>query len=261
MASVDHGLRQENAAEAQFVAEVCEALDVPHRILPVAVPSGNVQAGARDARYKALAGWAGERGLDAVATAHHADDQAETLLMRLDRGSGLAGLTGVRPATELCGVTVIRPLLNWRRIELEALVAAAGLTPVRDPSNSDMRYDRARVRAGMAALDLDIEGLARSAQLLGQAHDALASQAQERFERTARHVPEGIDLEGGRTDYLGIECVRLCLAQFGVTAPRSAVASMCERLANGANASHGGILVRPKGGVWSFRPEPPRKTG
>ena len=257
-ASVDHGLRRESAGEARFVAQVCDALAVPYSTLTVAVPSGNVQAEAREARYAALAGWAKERKLAAVATAHHADDQAETLLMRLNRGSGLAGLAGVRPVAELHGMTVVRPLLKWRKAELEAVVAAAGLSPVRDPSNSDERYDRARLRKAMAALDLDIASMARSAELLGEAHETLTAQAQDRFERTARRVSGGIDLEAGHTDYLAVECVRLCFKELGVAAPRSAVASVVDRLTRGENASHGGILVRSENGLWRFRSEPPR---
>jgi tRNA(Ile)-lysidine synthase len=91
-------------------------------------------------------------GLDALATAHHADDQAETLLARLNRGSGVAGLAGVRargivPGTRL---PLIRPLLGWRRADLGEVVAAAGLTPVQDPSNSDDRFDRARIRKALS---------------------------------------------------------------------------------------------------------------
>ena len=95
-ATVDHGLRAESAAEAQFVADLCALLKVDHAVLAVSVGQGNVQAEARIARYRALAGWAKQTGLAALASAHHADDQAETLLLRLRRASGVAGLAGVR---------------------------------------------------------------------------------------------------------------------------------------------------------------------
>jgi tRNA(Ile)-lysidine synthase len=148
-ATVDHGLRPESAGEAAHVAAVCQALGVPHAILSVNVGPGNVQANARSARYAALGAWAQERGLQSIATAHHADDQAETVLMRLNRASGLGGLAGIRAKTAGDGgPPVIRPLLGWRKQELEAVVSAADLFFVRDPSNVDVRFDRARLRAG-----------------------------------------------------------------------------------------------------------------
>lgn len=170
-ATVDHGLRPEAAAEAAMVAEICAARGIPHSILrPRAPISGSVQAAARATRYTLLCQWMDRTGIDWLLTAHHADDQAETLLMRLNRGSGVAGLSGVRARRG----RIVRPLLGWRRAELAAIVAAAGLNPVDDPANRDHRFDRARLRAAMAGADwLDRERLARSAQLIGEAEDAL----------------------------------------------------------------------------------------
>ncbi|HEX4737607.1 MAG TPA: tRNA lysidine(34) synthetase TilS [Allosphingosinicella sp.] len=174
-ATVDHGLRPEAVDEAQFVATVCATLNVPHRILRVTVPPGaSVQAQARAARYAALAGWAAEESLNALLTAHHADDQAETLLMRLTRGSGLGGLAGIRATSEIGGLVVARPLLGWRRDALRALVEEAGLRPVADPSNEDEAHDRVRMRRHLAeAAWLDPVALARSASALAEAEQAL----------------------------------------------------------------------------------------
>ncbi|MEC7398775.1 MAG: tRNA lysidine(34) synthetase TilS, partial [Pseudomonadota bacterium] len=94
-ATVDHGLRSESADEARFVAGLCRDRGIPHEILTCAVEAGNMQDRARSARYAALDQWAKEHAIAAIATAHHADDQAETLLMRLNRGSGLSGLSGI----------------------------------------------------------------------------------------------------------------------------------------------------------------------
>lgn len=159
-ATVDHGLRPHSAEEASSVASHCAKLGVPHRILTVEwdeKPTGNVQALAREARYTRLWEWARERTLAAVATGHHVDDQAETLLMRLNRGAGVGGLAGINPGRPLGSavggesmIMLLRPLLTWRRAELAAIVAAAGLNAIDDPSNADERFDRTRARTLLA---------------------------------------------------------------------------------------------------------------
>ena len=157
-ATVDHGFRAESRDEAEMVAGVCKQLQVPHQILTLEweeLPSSNVQALARRRRYDELGIWALGSGLRAVCTAHHADDQAETLLMRLSRGSGVSGLAGARPRVPLAGgseheehqVWLIRPVRRWRRSDLAQIVRAAGIDAVDDPSNADERYDRTRARA------------------------------------------------------------------------------------------------------------------
>jgi tRNA(Ile)-lysidine synthase len=178
-ATVDHRLRPEAAAEAAMVAGVCFMLGVPHTTLPVTVaddPDG-LQAAARKARYTALGRWAEEEQVIAIATAHHADDQAETVLMRLARGAGIAGLAGIRsarPLAEAPGISVIRPLLGWTKVELEEVVAGANLAPVRDPSNADGRYDRTQVRALLSKGWPDAHRVAASAHHLAEAEEALA---------------------------------------------------------------------------------------
>ncbi|WP_205479165.1 tRNA lysidine(34) synthetase TilS [Sphingomonas arenae] len=174
-ATVDHQLRPESGAEAGMVAEVCARLNVSHAVLAVSVPAGaSLQAQARSARYAALEDWARSRHLHAIATAHHADDQAETLLMRLSRGAGLGGLAGVRASRLLGEVQLIRPLLGWRKRELEAIVADAGLEPLEDPSNQDKRHDRTQARQLLAAVPwLDPALIARSAAHLEDAEEAL----------------------------------------------------------------------------------------
>jgi tRNA(Ile)-lysidine synthase len=174
-ATVDHGLRKGSVAEAAMVAELCGALAVPHDTLTVTVGDGaSLQAQAREARYAALSEWAASHSLAAVATGHHADDQAETLLMRLARGSGLGGLSGIREVTDIAGCRVIRPLLQMRKAALAEIVAAAGWLPVLDPANNDPRHERTRVRQLLASTDwLDPERLARSAAALAEANEAI----------------------------------------------------------------------------------------
>jgi tRNA(Ile)-lysidine synthase len=178
-ASVDHALRAESRAEAEMVAELCQRLGVPHRILTASwaeKPTTAIQERARIARYRLLGDWARERGLGALVTAHHLDDQAETFLMRLARGAGLRGLAGMRPVARPPGasIAIVRPLLGWRHAELEAVCAAAGVQPIYDPSNDDDRFERVRVRKALAGSDwLDPAALATSAAHLAQADGAL----------------------------------------------------------------------------------------
>jgi tRNA(Ile)-lysidine synthase len=177
-ATVDHGLRAESADEAAMVAELCERLGVPHRILLAdwsEAPDANVQAEARAMRYRLLNQWAVDRGLPAIATAHHADDQAETLLMRLGRGAGVGGLGGTHARRALSEqVLLIRPLLGWRKAELVRIVDEVGITPVDDPSNRDPRHDRSRIRQWLAGSDwADPARLALSASALRDADEAI----------------------------------------------------------------------------------------
>jgi tRNA(Ile)-lysidine synthase len=177
-ATVDHGLRSESAEEAAMVASLCETLSLPHRTLLAdwsEPPAANVQAEARAMRYRLLNEWAIERGLASVATGHHADDQAETLLMRLARGAGVGGLGGTHARRALSEqIMLIRPLLGWRKEELEKLVAEAGLTPVDDPSNRDPRHDRSRIRKWLAGSEwADPARLAVSASAIRDADEAL----------------------------------------------------------------------------------------
>ena len=153
-ATVDHRLRPESAAEAAFVAGICggprhPACDADRR------RHAERQCPGRRPRpaLPLLGDWARRAASPSSLTAHHQDDQAETLLMRLQRGAGLAGLAGIRPRAEIEGLIVLRPLLGWRRAELAEIVADAGLVPVDDPSNSDERYDRARLRRRLAETD------------------------------------------------------------------------------------------------------------
>ena len=162
-----------------MVAGVCARLDIPHAILTAewkSKPDTAIQERARAERYRLLGRWLSDRDLPALVTAHHLDDQAETLLMRLNRGSGARGLAGMRAVAPIPGGTarLLRPLLGWRRSELEAVCKAATISPVQDPSNEDEQFERVRVRRGLASAPwLDPEGIARGAAHLAQADIAL----------------------------------------------------------------------------------------
>lgn len=170
-ATVDHGLRAASAAEAGMVADWCGQAGIAHATLhPRGAVRGNVQSWARAQRYALLEEWRVARGLDWLLTAHHADDQLETLLMRLNRGAGVGGLAGVRARQ---GV-VLRPLLGVRKADLLDYVEDRGLPHVADPSNSDPRFDRAALRTALAGVDwIDVAAAGRSAAALAEAEEAL----------------------------------------------------------------------------------------
>lgn len=170
-ATVDHGLRDASAAEAEMVADWCRGTGIAHATLhPRGAVRGNVQSWARAQRYALLEEWRVARGLDWLLTAHHADDQLETLLMRLNRGAGVGGLAGVRARQ---GV-VLRPLLGVRKAELLDYAEGRALPYVADPSNSDPRFDRAALRTALAGVDwIDVAAAGRSAAALAEVEEAL----------------------------------------------------------------------------------------
>ena len=262
--TVDHGLRAEAAGEAAMVARICRDLGVPHATLPVTVEPGRVglQAAARAARYRALGAWALSGGVRILATAHHLDDQAETLLMRLARGSGLTGLTAIRasrPLAEAPGVTLIRPLLGWRKAALAEVVDRAGLTPIDDPANRDPRHDRTAVRALMAREPLlDPARLGASARALGDAEAAVAWCVARLAAERLRANDEGwtIDIAD-----LPRDLRRRLLARVVTEARGERVAHLMDRLEHGLPGTLGTWLVRPDGAQWRAVPAPARRPG
>ena len=265
-ATVDHGLRAESAAEAADVAHICKRLGVPHRTLQVRVADGNLQDAARNARYASLGAWASERDLIAVATAHHADDQAETLLMRLNRASGLRGLASIRATnwtTEgATSIMIFRPLLLWRKAELERIVADAGLTAAADPSNTDPRFDRARVRKGLAAADwLDPGALARSAAHLAEAESAINWAVGLEWDAEVREAGDGFAYRPTEAPtVVRLRILERMIAFAGGNPPRGGeLAALEARLRPGGKATLGGTIVEVKRGEWTVRLEPGRR--
>lgn len=263
-ATVDHRLRSGSAGEAAMVADICAQLGVAHAVLPVAVAQGNIQAEARAARYAALAGWMKERGLTALATAHHADDQAETLLMRLNRGSGVAGLAGVRSWGEVPGtrLPLLRPLLGWRRVDLAEVVAAAGLTAAADPSNTDERFDRVRIRQALTDADwLNAEALAQSAGHLADADGALDWAARREWSEQVEKTGLGVSYRPMAPRAVALRVLARIVTELTGEEPRgSAVARLFDSLTAGQPASIGTLVVRPLPGGWSFTLAPLRRT-
>lgn len=257
--TVDHGLRLEAAEEARRVAALSAKFGVPHETLTVDVPrAASVQAAARAARYAAMAGWCDDHGVRWLMTAHHADDQAETLLMRLSRGSGLGGMAGIRARRTVEGhaVTLLRPLLGARKADLVALVAEAGITAVDDPSNRSDAYDRTAVRALLAGGGIDIAGAAATAAHLVEAEAALRWTADEAWAGRASVSGDALALD---TRGLPAELVRrLVLRAFREIRGVEPDGPALQRLLAGGGGSLGGILAEG-GPLWRFRAEPPRK--
>ena len=254
--TVDHGLRAASVAEAAMVADVCAARGVPHATLAWCgdKPSANLQAAARDARYALMAGHCAAQGIRWLATGHHADDQAETLLMRLARGSGAGWLSGIRRVRELgSGVTLLRPLLGVRRAALRAVVIAAGLTAIDDPANRDPRHDRTAARTVLAATPwLDAVRLSDAAAHLAEADAALEWTAALAWDSRAKiGDPLAIDVADLPAEVRRRLVVR-ALAHFGATARGPAINRMIERLNDGGSATLGSIQARA-GDKWTFR--------
>lgn len=170
--TVDHGLRSGSDGEARQVAAWCEAQVIAHRTLIWAgeKPARGIQAAARAARYRLLEDWCRAQGHAGLLVAHTLNDQAETFLMRMSRGSGIDGLAGMPLASDRDGVRLIRPLLGVSRARIEATVAARSLETISDPSNLDRRYARVRMRDRLALLEahgVSAEAIAGTARIFG----------------------------------------------------------------------------------------------
>ncbi len=273
--TVDHRLRAGSAAEAATVAGQCAGLGIPQRILagPGPQPRTNLHAAARAARYALLREACLEAGIGVLLTAHHAEDQAETLLLRLARGSGSAGLAGIRARRQLApGLVLLRPLLAAPRAALAAAANAAGLVPVQDPSNSDQRFDRSRMRALLSREEamLPAEGIAAAAAHLADVEAALDWAAERAWEGRAL-MENGVRLDAGG---LPFELQRRLVARaVAAAAPLEApvlrggdVARLVRQLLQGRPGTLAGVKARPvsegrlgAGRLWHFSPAPPRR--
>lgn len=194
--TVDHALRPESPFEARKVADWLSAHGIAHRILRWngVKPRTGIQEAARNARHHLLAEACAEQGILHLALAHHGDDQAETVLMRLARGSGIDGLAGMPMVRHARDVRIIRPLLGFTHERLRTTCEAAGQPWIEDPSNRDERYDRARLRSRadtLAPLGLTPERLMASAKRAGRSRQALDLATADLLAATIDLLPEG----------------------------------------------------------------------
>lgn len=204
--TVNHGLRTASANEAAWVAELCRGLHLPHDVLHWRDwdGSGNLMDAARRARMQLMADWAVAEGLHTIALGHTADDQAETFLMRLARGSGVDGLSAMAPMRQAMGVNWVRPLLFARRTDLRDHLRGRGLGWIDDPTNDDPRFDRIKTRQALAALEplgITPDRIGSTILLLSLARTALQT-AVQRFAQTAAQEVAGTVIVDRRALFL-----------------------------------------------------------
>ncbi len=176
--SVDHGLRPESADEVELVATISRQYGLTHKAFSWCglESEGNISANSRDARYDLMCDWCAQQDISHLLVAHTLDDQAETVLLRLARGSGVDGLSAMATSRLWNNTTIYRPLLGVKRSRLMQFLETISCRFVSDPSNDDMKYDRVRVRKALDILDplgITSQGLVKTASRLAQAREAL----------------------------------------------------------------------------------------
>lgn len=218
--TVDHGLRVGSADEALTVGRFAVARGWRHRTLSWhgAKPVSGLSEAARDARYRLLLETCHAEGITALVLAHHLDDQAETVLYRMERDSGPDGLAGMARVIERDGVRLLRPLLGLPKARLIATCRAAGLLFADDPTNSDQRYARPRLRALMP--ELSASGV--TAERLGRLADAMGSVRARIDQAVCGWVM--VHVEVSATGWIGFEVTAL------ETIPDALRAPLIERL-------------------------------
>jgi tRNA(Ile)-lysidine synthase len=253
---VDHGLRAESAAEAAWTAATLRQHDIPAEILTLALPGGAaLQERAREGRLAAMLRRCGERGLPWLLLGQHRMDQAETLLFRALRGSGPAGLAGMAGLRAAAEAAILRPLLPLPPARLEATLAHAGIDPLRDPSNADPRFTRARLRLALA----DPGGTGPAVAALEAAATAFARRRATRAAAVAQRLaaavslrPEGwarVDAAGLGQDALAQAAMAGLLRLFSGAPHAPAAVAVAALLARGQGTLHGvvwsgGVLCR-----------------
>jgi tRNA(Ile)-lysidine synthase len=274
-ATVDHGLRPAAQDEARLVARAAQDLGIPHEILHWRgdKPASAIQEKAREARYGLLADLARRLGANVLMTAHHADDQAETILFRLSRGSGVTGLGGMRAESRRDGLILARPLLGLRKAQLVDICRERLQIFAEDPSNADPRYGRVQIRALLA--ELDAKGVqvdwTRLGARLSRADEALSAVSETLFERARdRDGSINFTLLAAEPEEMSLRVLALFLEKAGARLPLSLekLEALNERLRRAAaekeisNATLAGLRIELDArGVLHWRKERQRKRG
>lgn len=264
--TVDHGLRAAAADEARQVADLADGLGLSHDIIvwQEGPTQGNLQDQARQARYDLMADWARARGIEWLALGHTADDQAETVLMRLMRASGVDGLSAMSEVRDRNGVTLWRPLLSVRRQELRSYLDDMGLKWIEDPSNEDVRFERVRVRRALETLQdlgLTAEALSIVAENMAQARQALDHYAKLAAKNLAELRAGAVSIDAAGFAALPDEIAyRLLLGAIkwvtcaGYPPRRAPMLAAITGLREGRGATLGGVrLFYQRGRIWICR--------
>jgi tRNA(Ile)-lysidine synthase len=281
--TVDHGLRSEAAREARDVKRLAQSLALPHRTLrwTDVKPKAGLPAAARAARYRLLAEAARAAGATHILTAHTRDDQAETFLMRMLRGSGITGLAAMARESERNGVLLARPLLNVPKSQLIATLKKAKLDFADDPTNRDLNFMRPRLRRLLPALAAeggDTRSLARLASRLARANAAvevLADGAERYLALTDRDAPQpGFDAKAfaAMPEEIRLRLLLRAINRFGHEGPAElgkveALLAELERTTAGRRSGSqprlkqtlAGALVSLADGRIRVEPAPPRR--
>ncbi len=273
--TVDHGLRDESADEAAAVGVLAASMGYPHDILTWdrRAKRGNLQDAARTARLSLMADWARANAIGAVLLGHTADDQAETFLMRLARGSGVEGLSSMEPSRVEDGITWLRPMLGVRREALRAYLGGIGAAFIDDPSNEDDSFDRVKVRRALGtlgALGIDVPKISQTTERLRSAKQVVYSATRDLSLACCEVTDVGemlVDVERLMSGQKSLphrilsEAVRFIAGSY--YAPRAyMVQNLIDQIGGDFQAAtlHG-CIVRPSGAGIVIRREPGKTEG
>ncbi len=284
-ATVDHGLRPDSTAEAEQVGRWCASIGLQHHILrwQGEKPARGIQDAARNARYDLLIRLAHETGADALAVGHTQDDQAETVLFRLARGSGLSGLAAMKLVSERYDIKILRPFLDVPKARLVATLHAEKIGFVQDPANANPRFTRARLRTlapSLAQEGLDARRLSLFAARMARADAALETATDQAESAIGQVAPEGgevVQLSGAGLarlpDEIALRLLGRAITRMGHEGPveLGKLEVLTLALLNHLRAMPGmvagfgrtlaGAQVEIRGNeVWIF-PAPPRRKG
>jgi tRNA(Ile)-lysidine synthase len=232
--TVDHGLRKASSADAKAVVTAAKALGLTAHVLKWQgkKPNGNIEAAAREARYALMGAWCRANGVGALYVGHTRDDQAETFLLRLGRGSGLDGLAAMSaiarwPLPGFDDLRVVRPLLGLDRSELQAWLTANGVRWRDDPMNAKDRFARTRIRHAWPILEqigLTKARIADAASHLARVRLALEAETDAFLAQAVRAVPNGVVLDAkalsGVPREIGLRALATLLSRVGGAAYR-----------------------------------------